>query len=74
MHNLSILGALLELLLHPWGHFKSTLDPFLVFRNALGVIVAPGAPLGALPRNSLTFLEPFWGQFFDIFRQNESFG
>ena len=35
---------------------------------------APGAPLGAHPRNKVTFLEPFWGQFFDIFEKNESFG
>ena len=57
-----------------WCHFGRTLESFLNSEMHLAAKVAPGAPLGALPRNSLTFLEPFWRQFFNIFWQNESFG
>ena len=52
MHELSILGALLELLLLPWGHVGSTLAPFLVFRNQLGLRRCPRSPPRRSPRIS----------------------
>ena len=74
MDNLSILGALLELLLHPWGHFGSTLDPFLVFRNALGCQSCFRSPPKRSPPKFPHLFGAILSQFFDIFGENESLG
>ena len=63
-HFFSFFRPFLEPLLLPWRHFWSTLASFFVLKTRLW---RRRCPRSALPGNKLTFWDPFWGPFLQIF-------
>ena len=59
-----IFRPFLESLLLPWRHFWSTLASFFVLKTRLW---RRRCPRSAHPRNKVTFWDPSWGPFLQIF-------
>ena len=63
--NFPTLGSLLEdfgVILHPWGHFWSTLATVFEVKNGLGL---QRCPERRHPGNTVAHLDTFWRSFFD---------